>query len=157
MMSIFSFIWGCDKDDSNIQFRIKNNIGEKIPRCYLGTLITKGSNSYSSKSYKVRWNDISEDELTDYKKIKGKLWGYNNCSIEFFGDNAKYPHQTKTNAISEAIKSLNIELVKDSIVHPYSKETIYFERLPDGKYTLSINEYDPVIAQTINISITKDE
>ncbi len=150
------FLFSCE-DDANIQFRIKNELGESISRCYLGSLIRKGSNSYASKSYKNRWNNIADGVTTDYRKVKGKFWGYSNCSLEFYGDNAKYPHSSRTNAIQESIDLLGLSLVKDSIKHPYTNEFIKKDRLPDGKYTLIIKGFDPKIAQTIIVEVVKDE
>lgn len=155
--SALLFFFSCGNDGSNVQFRIKNNLGESISRCYLGKRIYKGSNSYATKSYAVKWTDLADGELTEYKKTKGKFWGYTNCSLEFFGENAKYPHQANAMAMQAAIDELDIELLADSVKHPYTKEMIHNNRLPDGKYTLTIEGFDTTYAQSILVRISKDK
>lgn len=154
---LFTCLFSCQRDDCNIEFRIQNNLGESISRCYLGARIFKGSDSYMTKSYAVKWTELADGELTNYKSTKGKFWGYSKCSLEFYGENSKYPHQTHIGAIDTAIAKLNIQLIADSIEHPYTEEMIYNNRLPDGKYTLTIEGFHPTISQTILVSITKDE
>ncbi len=150
---IFS-IFSCDENnDSNIEFRIKNNLGEPITRAYLGSRISKSGSSYSTKSYQVKWTDLEDGELTSYKRVKGKFWGYTKLSLEFFGENKQYPHSGYTD---EAVAALPLELVKDSVVHPYSKKVIERDRLPDGKYTLVIEGYNKKVAQQVFVKIIKD-
>lgn len=155
--SFLFFFLSCQNDDSNIHFRIKNNLGESISRCYLGARIRKGSNSYLTKSYAVKWRELEDGELTKYKKVKGKFWGYSTCNLEFHGENSKYPHQTHLSAIQESIDDLGLQLVEDSIQHPYSKKMVHKKRLPDGKYTLVIEGFHPKFSQAILVSVVKDE
>ncbi len=155
----FLLLFGCSSDNSKIYFRIKNNMGVPI-RTEMGRTILKAASGYSifSKSFKTKFPEIGNGQVTKYKKTKGMWWGY--APVEVFYDGTDLDGQKRRRGndedIMEAIKTLNLQLVEDSMPIPYSDRTMTKERLPDGKYTLTIEGFHPKFGTSVLVSITKD-
>ena len=131
-------------EKDNIYIRIENKIGKEITKLWLGNRIIK-PNSYSSTSYQMVFEEVPNNQRSEYQQNVGKFWGYYRGNGSLIDSTRVF---IRPQAMERAVNNSRIQLVNATITNPYNKKNLTRPTLPDGKYTLILG------LNTINLRST---